>query len=339
MSKTNQLVFYYCNVFLDSYLPNQLMRSKQTVIAYVDALSLFRKFAQEMESLGIEELRFSHIDIDFLLDFRLWLIDVRNVKPQTANQRMSLVLGYLRYCSREDVSFASTYLRLTTIPPLRCDKPNVEPLSEKAISLLLSQPPQTKKGLRDRTFMVLLYEMAARVSELVNLKMSNLMIEGSSPYIQLLGKGNKRRNIPITGKTLEHLKRYIEIYHSERTEVEYVFYTIIKGLAGPLSLDCVDAFLKKYAILAHAVDTDVPERIHSHQLRKSKATHLSDSGISLPVISRFLGHADISTTMVYVKPDQSKIRAALLKTEDHRASPPEKIQEYEALKARLYGLR
>ncbi len=79
------------------------MRSKQTVIAYVDALSLFRKFAQEMESLGIEELRFSHIDIDFLLDFRLWLIDVRNVKPQTANQRMSLVLGYLRYCSREDV--------------------------------------------------------------------------------------------------------------------------------------------------------------------------------------------------------------------------------------------
>ncbi len=92
--------------------------------------------------------------------------------------------------------------------------------------------------------MVLLYEMAARVSELVNLKMSNLMIEGSSPYIQLLGKGNKRRNIPITGKTLEHLKRYIEIYHSERTEVEYVFYTIIKGLAGPLSLDCVDAFLK-----------------------------------------------------------------------------------------------
>ncbi|MFA5622442.1 MAG: tyrosine-type recombinase/integrase [Thermovirgaceae bacterium] len=339
MGRKDRLAFSYCNVFLESYLPVQLMRSKQTVTAYVDALSLFRRFAREEKALGIEELTLSHIDIDFLLDFRLWLTEVRKVKPQTANQRLSLVMGYLRYCSREDVSFASTYLRLAAIPPLRCDKPDVPPLTEKAVSLILAQPPQTDKGLRDRTFMILLYELAARVSEVVGLRLSNLMLEGSSPHIQLLGKGNKRRNIPVTGKTLDHLRRYLEVFHPEMTADRLLFYTVAKGVAGPLSLDCVDAFLKKYAAMAHGLDPDVPERIHSHQFRKGKATHLSDKGVSLPVISRFLGHADISTTMVYVKPNQEKIREALLKAEGPGSPSPEQAREYEALKARLYGLR
>ncbi len=339
MGRKDRLVFSWCNVFLESYLPVQLMRSKQTITAYVDALSLFRRFAQEERALGIEELALSHIDVDFMLDFRQWLVHRRKVKPQTANQRHSLVMGYLKYCSREDVSFASSYLRLAAIPPLRCDKPDVPPLTEKTVSLILAQPPQTDKGLRDRTFMILLYELAARVSEVVGLRLSNLMLEGSSPHIQLLGKGNKRRNIPVTQKTLEHLRCYLEVFHPEMDGGQILFYTVTKGAKGPLSLDCVDAFLKKYAAMAHEVDCEVPSRIHSHQFRKSKATHLSDKGVGLPVISRYLGHADISTTMVYVKPNQEKIRDALLKAEALCSSSPEQAREYEQLKARLYGLR
>jgi len=285
MGRKDRLAFSWCNVFLESYLPVQLMRSKQTVTAYVDALSLSRRFAQEVRALGIEEFALSHIDVDFMLDFCQRLVHMRKFKPQTANQRHSLVMGYLKYCSREDVSFASTYLKLAAIPPLRCDKTDVRPFTEKAISMILAQPPQTDKGLRDRTFMILLYELAARVSEIVGLRLSHLMLEGSSPHIQLLGKGNKRRNIPMTQKTLEHLRRYLEVFHTEMTADQLLFYTVTKVVKGPLSLDCVDAFLKKYAAMAHEVDGEVPPRIHSHQFRKSKATHLSDKGVGLPVIS------------------------------------------------------
>mgnify|MGYP000894045501 CR=1 FL=1 len=72
--------------------------------------------------------------------------------------------------------------------------------------------------------------------------------------------------------------------------------------------------------------------------RRSKATHLSDNGIGLPIISRYLGHAEITTTMVYVKPNQQKIQEALTSV-DQQAPPTQDPEEYDKMMARLCGLR
>ncbi|NBK25981.1 MAG: hypothetical protein EOM68_28690 [Spirochaetia bacterium] len=73
-------------------------------------------------------------------------------------------------------------------------------------------------------------------------------------------------------------------------------------------------------------------------LRRSKATHLSDNGIGLPIISRYLGHAEITTTMVYVKPNQQKIQEAL-ESVRQQVLPKEDPEEYDKMRARLCGLR
>jgi len=72
--------------------------------------------------------------------------------------------------------------------------------------------------------------------------------------------------------------------------------------------------------------------------RRSKATHLSDAGIGLPIISRYLGHAEITTTMVYVMPNQQKIQEALASM-DQQALPIQDIEEYDKMRAKLCGLR
>jgi len=83
---------------------------------------------------------------------------------------------------------------------------------------------------------------------------------------------------------------------------------------------------------------EVPENVHSHLFRRSKATHLSDNGVGLPIISRYLGHTEVKTTMVYVRPNQQKIQEAL-ESVRQQDSPTEDPEEYDKMRARLCGLR
>jgi integrase/recombinase XerD len=340
MSKTKKVLFFdNCHEFLTTHLRDRLFRSPLTVTAYADALSLFRKYTSEEKGIAFDDLYMSTITVDLMLDFRVWLVESRKEKPQTANHRFGLVRSYIKYCSSQEVSFLSMYLRLTDIPPLRYDKPSEEAMTEAAVTAILRQPPHSNKGIRNLTFMVMLYETAARVSELANLKVENLFLDDALPHVIIRGKGKKTRSIPLTRPLCEHLRLFMGTYHGkDSVDTPLVFYNITKGVVGPLSLDCINTFLHKYADMARTECPEVPKDVHSHLFRKSKATHLSNAGIGLPIISRYLGHAAITTTMVYVSPNQQKILEALASV-DQQAPPTQDPEEYDKMRARLCGLR
>jgi len=334
----SSFVFNYCREFLEKYLPLVKSRSIHTITAYVDALTLFRLFAGT-KGKSIDDFYFSDITEDFMLEFRIWLAAERNEKPQSVNHRFMLVRNYISYCGRDNLVVASLWLKLKEIPGLRCSIPDEEALTEEQVTLLLQQPVDTRKGIRNRTFMIMLYETAARVSELINLRMENIFFDTEVPHVILLGKGNKERSIPLRKNTCDHLGLYLGTYHPAETPIPWLFYNTVKGNTTTLSLDCIGEFLNKYASMAHAVEPDFPIRIHSHLFRKSKATHLSDHGVGLPIISRYLGHADITTTMTYVKPNQKKIKEALERSSsDHKFTTSE-AKEYENIRAKLCGIR
>ncbi len=340
MSKTKKLLFFdNCYEFLTTHLRDRLFRSPKTVIAYTDALSLFRTYTSEVKRIAFDDLYMSAITVDFMLDFRIWLVEIRNELPQSANHRFGLVRSYIRYCSSQEVSLLGMYLKLSDIPPLRYDKSTEEAMTEEAMKAILRQPPNTRKGIRDLTFMVMLYETAARVSELTNLRIENLFLDDALPHVIIRGKGKKTRSIPLTKPACEHIRHYMGVYHGkESVDTPLLFYNITKNVVGPLSLDCISTFLHKYADMARAECPEVPENVHSHLFRRSKATHLSDNGIGLPIISRYLGHAEITTTMVYVRPNQKKIQEAL-ESVRQQASPKVDPEEYDKMRARLCGLR
>jgi site-specific recombinase XerD len=340
MSKTKKMLFFdNCYEFLTTHLRDRLFRSPKTIIAYTDALSLFRKYTSEEKMIAFDDLFMSTITVDFMLDFRVWLIESRKEKPQTANHRFGLVRSYIKYCSSQNVTLLSIYLKINDIPPLRYDKPREEAMTEEAVKAILRQPENTRKGIRNLTFMVVLYEIAARVSELINLRIENLFLDDNLPHVIIRGKGKKTRSIPLTKPACEHIKYYMSIYHKENSvKTPLLFYNITKGVVGPLSHDCISTFLHKYADMAREECPEVPENVHSHLFRRSKATHLSNNGIGLPIISRYLGHSDITTTMVYVRPNQKKIQEAL-ESVGQQALPTQDLEEYDKMRAKLCGLR
>lgn len=152
------------------------------------------------------------------------------------------------------------------------------------------------------------------------------------------------RHVPITAKTVEHIKYYLRMFHPKPTERQddYLFYTVIHREKRQMSCDNVARFIKQYGESARKKSPDIPENVHPHQLRHTRAIHLYRAGMPLAVLAEFLGHSDISTTQIYAYADPEMKRAAIKKArgEELIDTPDEALwQTDEDMIRRLYGLK
>jgi len=346
MKNDKTLFFTYSNEYLHKYIPQQREMSGNTEKTYTDAMSLFRRYALESHGLGVDKLLFEHLDFDFMTGFASWLKMPRNgrngASAATCNLRASVIRAYVKFAMGKDAGLASIWIVLKSIPPLKTEKKSKAALSEETLGAILEQPQQTTElGLRNMTLMVLLYDSACRISEIINLKKSDIKFDDINSYIIVNGKGRKERCIPLMDRTVEYLKEYMSVFHDGgNQETPFLFYTVIKGVAGPLSQDCVSKSLKKAANDARAVCPEVPAKIHAHLLRRTRATHLYQRGHDIYTLARLLGHEQIETTKLYMSPSMKQLREALedtaLKNESGDTLKPE---GYEERRARLCGIR
>lgn len=162
------------------------------------------------------------------------------------------------------------------------------------------------EGRRDRVVFELLYSCGLRVSELCNLKMSDLFLDEG--FVRVLGKGDKQRLVPIAGRTINELKLWFldrNTITPKPGEADYVFLSFRRG--KHLSRITVFHNLRMYAERAGITKTISP-----HTLRHSFATHLLEGGANLRVIQQMLGHERISTTEIYTHLDRSMLREQVL---------------------------
>lgn len=126
---------------------------------------------------------------------------------------------------------------------------------------------------------------------------------------------NKTRSVPLLEKTIHHLKEFLTRFHSEtpHNNEQYLFFTIIKGHQGQMSVENVASFLRRYGEAARQVCPEVPSHIYAHLFRHSRAMHLYQIGIPLSYIKDFLGHSHINTTTIYASADLNMIKEALEK--------------------------
>lgn len=310
--------------FLTVYLPKHKCCSPNTVKAYRDTLNLFRHFLLEKKGVTFTQIRFDLITHEVVYEFLGWLQDTRGCHAATKNHRLAALKSFLNYCAIEEPAVMAIALDLQHVHAQKIARPKLDYLSETALKVLLEQPdPQTRRGRRDRFLMILLYDTAARIQELLDLKLKDLHLNDPTPCLYLTGKGNKTRPVPLMDKTLEHLQAYLNIFHpaADQANDHLLFYTHHKGQLGPMSADNVARFLKRYAKVAHAACSDVPLRMHAHLFRHTRAMHLYQAGIPLSYIKDFLGHASINTTDIYAAADPSMLRAALEKLDTHEAGP------------------
>ncbi|MBO5629298.1 MAG: tyrosine-type recombinase/integrase, partial [Aeriscardovia sp.] len=149
---------------------------------------------------------------------------------------------------------------------------------------------------RNQMMLILYYDTAARIAELLEMSVGQLHLDADTPYLTILGKGKKYRNIPLMDKTVRHLKRYIKDYHHDDSPDKPLFYAKTYGEIHPLSHDTVEKMIKSYSDQCSKAGTAMPKRPHCHMIRKTRAMDLYKNGMPLAHIQQLLGHENMSTT-------------------------------------------
>jgi site-specific recombinase XerD len=334
-----KLFFSMAYEFLEVYMPEQAGMSLETVRSYRDALTVFRHYIYEERGISISKFLFTDCTKDFLMEYTDFL-KTRGCKAGTCNQRIAVIKSYLWYASDKDVALESIAIRASRAPSCKERKMEREMLSDEALTAILSQPPNTKAGLRNRTIMTLLYDSATRISELLGLKLGDINVSSKEPYIRVLGKGNQERIIGISLKAAEHLKHYIGLYHPGLQKENFLFSTTIKGVTSQMSSGNVRRFMKQYADEVRDLGVDIPETVYPHMLRRTRATNLYQDGVDLELVSKVLGHRKTETTKIYAKPSLEQMRAAMasVETPDQKNELP-LWEGNENEMARSFGLR
>jgi len=303
--------------YLLEYLPKQKCYSANTIKAHKNALNLFVSYMRTEKRLKVEAICFEEMDKQVAIDFLDWLVESRRCSLASRNQRLSILRTFFEYAGQVDCTQVALEIGVKKIPAAKYTRRMVEFLSENALEALLKQPNTAKlNGLRDRVFMSLLYDTAARCSELLDMKICDLKISIKYPVAFLRGKGDKIRSVPIMPKTVEHCKYYLKVFHAnaEPTCEDHLFYTTVHDERNRMSPATVAKFMKKYGEKARIACAEVPERVHPHQLRHTRAVHLYRDGVPLNLIGEYLGHVDPATTKIYAYGDTEMKRKALEKT-------------------------
>ena len=185
------------------------------------------------------------------------------------------------------------------------DRPRKMKRLPKTISVdevedLLEAPDLSKdEGFRDRTMLEVMYSSGLRTSELLSLKMKQINLEKG--VIDIIGKGNKQRKVPIGEYALDFVNKYINEHriHNPGKRTNYLF---LNRYGKPLSRQYFFMQIKKYAEQA-----GIEEDISPHTLRHCFATHMLENGAELRALQEMLGHTNLSTTQIYTNVSTKRI--------------------------------
>jgi len=164
----------------------------------------------------------------------------------------------------------------------------------------------SKQGERNRAIIETLYSCGLRVSELINLKISNIQfIEG---YLKVTGKGNKERLAPIGSKAIKYISLYInEVRVHQKIKKDQQDYVFLNNRGSKLTRVMIFTIIKKLVIIV-----GIQKKISPHTFRHSFATHLIEGGADLRAVQEMLGHESITTTEIYTHLDKDYLRSNLM---------------------------
>jgi len=307
------LLFKLIHSFLTEYLPNQRAYSNNTIKSYRTALSCFLTFASERKKIPLSQLTFDLLNQEMVKQFINSLEQSKQNMVSTCNHRLACIRSFFKYASAMEPTLTIHLLEIEKVPIKNTPKQSIEYMSETAVSTILSIPDiTTEKGIRDQFLMVMLYDTGARIQEILSLKIEDVHL-GKTPIIFVTGKGNKKRSIPLMKQTVKQFSRYMNIFHPSSESSEYLFYVVQKGFQQKMSDDNVRKLLHKYGEQARQICSEVPKNIYPHLWRHSRAMHLYQHGMDLTLISQWLGHAHLETTLIYAYADAEHKRQAIEK--------------------------
>jgi len=308
----------HISTFLNVYVPSQKTKSSHTLRSYQYALSLYLGFLETQKNIVPESLCGECFSTDNIEDWLLWIMEQRNCSPGTCNNRLASLRVFLKYLGKKDVSYMHLSQAASKIPRKKQMRKKAAGMSKKAVQALLAAPDTaTKTGRRDLTLMTTIYSTAARLDEVLSLKVRHLYLSAEKPYVTVMGKGGKIRSLYLLPRTVAHLEKYIAEYHGSAPNPDaFVFFSRNSGPFGKMSQTAVSKRLVLHAAVAHKICKEVPLSLHAHHFRHAKASHWLEDGMNIVQISFLLGHEQLTTTMIYLDITIEQEARALATLED-----------------------
>ena len=300
--------------FFSHYLPVQKGLTANTILAYRDAIKLLLCYGADTLNKSVEDLCVEEIDESLVLDSLDHLENRRGCTPRTRNARLAAIRALFGFIAREEPSLLLHCQRIRTIPLKRTQHKTVDYLEESQMQALLNgvEPHHSRNGVRDNALLLLLYNTGARVSEIVQLKVVDLRLDGAA-QVKLLGKGSKYRASPLWPETVEALQDYLRQRRAKDPGAQQLF---LNANGSPLTRFGVRHIIGKLATAAKRKCPSIATKaVSPHTIRHTTAMHLLRSGNDINMVSYWLGHADINTTHIYIEIDMEMKRRMLQKAE------------------------
>ena len=311
--------------FISVYAPAHLTDSENTLKSYQVTLGKYLGFLEDDKGFSIQTISAECFEKQVIEEWMRHMRNIERLSPDTCNIRLGGLRTYLKYLGTREVKYKYLYSEAVDIPLMKTEKKKVSGLSKKVVKALMAAPNQsTPAGRRDLVFMIIAYGTAARMSEILSIKVGHLFLDGSKPRVTVIGKGGKVRTLYLLPKAVAHIRKYLNTAHGENPDPErYLFYSRNGNKEERISSKAIEKRLRMYAEKAHEKCSDVPLDLHAHQFRHARASHWLEEGMNIVEISVLLGHEQLATTMRYLDistDDQIKAMATLEDENDSKVS-------------------
>jgi integrase/recombinase XerD len=284
--------------WIDTYLDHLRVEralSKNTLEAYARDLGELARVLDEDAASDVRRIDGSHL-LDFVVDAAK-----RGKSARSSARQLSALKGFFKFLLKER-AIDRDPTELVERPRLARKLPRV--LSYDEVDRLLAAPPHdTARGVRDSAMIHLMYASGLRVSELCALKLGDL--DRKLGTVAPLGKGGKRRLVPVGEVALERIDAYLALVRAHAKTATTDPHLFLSPRGKRFTRQGLWKLLKAYA---RGVGITTP--ISPHKLRHSFATHLLRGGADLRAVQAMLGHADLGTTEIYTRVAQDHVRAA-----------------------------
>jgi len=280
-----------------SYLQIERSLSDNSVQAYIRDV---KKFANYAIPIGLSELKVTRVDISTFLA----QINQEDISSRSQARIISGIKAFYKYLIMED------YLKINPTDLIESPKIGLklpDTLSLIEIDKIISAVDlSNKQGERNRAILETLYSCGLRVSELVNLQLSNIHFKEG--YLKVTGKGNKERLAPIGGRAINYLTIYINHVRNHQSikkgNEDFVF---LNNRGSKLTRVMIFLIIQK---LTERIG--LKKKISPHTFRHSFATHLIEGGADLRAVQEMLGHESITTTEIYTHLDNEYLRGNII---------------------------
>ena len=318
--------------YFAEYLTQQRALSAQTIAAYRDGFVLFLGFAESRLGKSPAAMALADITPELIMAFLDHLERQRHNSVRSRNARLAALRSFLKFAAHRDVASLQVIERALGVPVKRYERPMFGYLSREEILAVIGTPDGSWLSQRDHVMFLLMYNTGARVSEIIGIRVGEVILDDGAACVHLHGKGRKQRSVPLWHTTVKSLRAWL------RANPELTAEAILLPNRNGREMTRANVTLRLALAVRHATET-LPalakRKISPHTIRHTTAMHLLQAGVDISVIALWLGHESPLTTHHYVEADLAMKERALARLHE----PSSKTLRFRAPDSLLNFLR